>query len=325
MSAPTTSGAYSRLELGRLERADPREMWKHEAYEFTPWLRANADRLADALGIQLEITDSEHAVGAFALDLIGRDLTNDCLLIVENQLASSDHSHLGQLLTYTAGTGAATVIWIATRIRDEHRQALGWLNEQTGEHIHFFGVELELVHIGESLPAPLFNVVVLPNDWQKAVRTATSSTAAAGVKGALYAEFWEKLGDRLRSERPAWSRVRQSGQNWYPMSAPLAGCLIAAIFAGGTLRHELRIARRTAEESKAIFDQIAERRDEFEQIYGRSLTWERGGQSKVSHIADYTNADVADGAQHDSYIDWIIDAGDRLRRALDRTMVGPQA
>jgi hypothetical protein len=105
------------------------------------------------------------------------------------------------------------------------------------------------------------------------------------------------------------------------MSAPLAGCLIAAIFASGTLRHELRIARRTAEESKAVFAQIAARQDEFEQIYGQPLTWERSEHTNVSHIADYTNADVADGGQHDRYVDWIIDAGDRLRNALDRIVV----
>jgi hypothetical protein len=279
-------------------------------------LQENGDRLATALGIELEITDAEQAVGGFSLDLIGHDLTNDCLLIIENQLGGSDHGHLGQLLTYTAGTGAATIVWIATRIRDEHRQALGWLNEQTGEHVHFFGVELDLVRIGESVPAPLFNVVVMPNDWQKAVRSATAATAASGGKGVLYAEFWAKLVDRLEQEGLAWARVRRSGQNWYPMSANLPGCLLAAIFAGDTLRHELRIARRTPDESKALFDQIAAHRDEFERVYGRSLTWERGEDTNVSHIADYTSVDVTDVERHEVYIDWIIDAGRRMRNAL---------
>ena len=72
-------------ELGRLETMDVREVWAHEAHDFTPWLLANADRLAEALGIDLDLRAAEHPVGDFSLDLIGRDLTNDCELIVENQ------------------------------------------------------------------------------------------------------------------------------------------------------------------------------------------------------------------------------------------------
>ena len=138
------------VELGRLEHVDPRSVWVHEAHDFTPWLLANADRLSEALGIDLELEAAEHAVGGYSLDLVGRDITNDAVLIVENQLATTDHSHLGQVLTYAAGTGASTIVWIATAFREEHRQALDWLNESTGDEAHFFGIELQLVKIGDS-------------------------------------------------------------------------------------------------------------------------------------------------------------------------------
>src|SRR5690348_12926390 len=101
------------MELGRLTAVDPRVVWPLEAHDFTPWLLEHADALADVLGIDLELTANEHPVGGFALDLIGRDVTDDCVLIVENQLTVTDHVHLGQLLTYAAGTGAATIVWIA--------------------------------------------------------------------------------------------------------------------------------------------------------------------------------------------------------------------
>jgi hypothetical protein len=67
------------------------------------------------LGIDLELSAAEHPVGGCALDLIGRDLTNNCVLIVENQLTITDHGHLGQILTYAAGTDAGTVVWLASR------------------------------------------------------------------------------------------------------------------------------------------------------------------------------------------------------------------
>src|SRR5690349_15136925 len=121
------------MELGRLTAVDPRTVWASEDGDFTPWLLSNADRLADALGIDLELTAAEHPVGNFLLDLAGKDITNEAVLIVENQLEPTNHTHLGQLLTYAAGTGAATIVWISPAFKEEHRQALDWLNEQTGE------------------------------------------------------------------------------------------------------------------------------------------------------------------------------------------------
>ena len=121
------------LELGRLQSMDPRDVWRHEAHDFTPWLLENADVLSDALGIDLELSAAEHPVGGFNLDLVGRDLTNNCVLIVENQLSTTDHGHLGQLVTYAAGTDARTIVWISPSFREEHRQALDFLNDMGGE------------------------------------------------------------------------------------------------------------------------------------------------------------------------------------------------
>lgn len=116
------------VKLSKLENLDPRAVWLSEAHDFTPWLLAHADDLGAVLGIDIELTANEHPIGSFALDLIGRDLTNDCVLIVENQLTATDHGHLGQIVTYAAGADAGTVVWMATAFREEHRQALDWLN-----------------------------------------------------------------------------------------------------------------------------------------------------------------------------------------------------
>jgi hypothetical protein len=312
--------------LGKLERMDPRLVWKHEAHNFTPWLALNADRLAEALGIDLEILDDgvEHPVGGFSLDLLGRDITHDKPLIIENQLAGSDHGHLGQLLTYAAGTGASTIVWIATSIRDEHRQALNWLNEQTGEETHFFGVELEVVKIGSSLPAPLFNVVVLPNDWQKSVKAATASSAAGGGKALVYGGFWEKFLNAVKATRPQWSRAKQPPRgNWFPMSigAPPGMALTASFTGDGHLRYELYIDRPTPEECKAAFDQVFEQREAFESAYGRVLSWDRLDNRKASRVADYLDGVVEEHERHDEFVDWFLDCGDRMRKALSSVTI----
>ena len=100
--------------------------------------------------------------------------THGVPLIVENQIEQSDHRHLGQLLTYAAGADAGTVVWVTKGFRDEHRVALDWLNEHTGEEIRFFGLVVRALQVGDSLPAPLLEVVVQPNDWQKTVRRAAA-------------------------------------------------------------------------------------------------------------------------------------------------------
>ena len=104
-------------ELGRIEHIDAREVWPHEAHDLTPWLLDNAEILGEVLKLDIELNEAEHPVGSFSLDLIGRDLTNDCVLIVENQLEQTDHGHLGQLLTYAAGTTQGQ--WFGFRPRSE--------------------------------------------------------------------------------------------------------------------------------------------------------------------------------------------------------------
>lgn len=311
------------VELGRLEHVDPRLVWTHEAHDFTPWLLQNADRLAEALGIDLELEAAEHAVGGYSLDLVGRDLTNDAVLIVENQLDTTDHSHLGQVLTYAAGTAASTIVWIATAFREEHRQALDWLNENTSEDTHFFGIELQVVRIGESLSAPLFNVVAEPNDWQKQVRVATQAGAVSG-KGTLYVQFWSRFLDRVHAQHPDWTNSRRAGsQNWFEMKSPIKGCGISSSFAqGGRLRHELYIDSGDGDRNLELFEYFQGNREQIEAAYGTPLSWEELPNRRACRVADYSeNSRITDEERYEEFIDWFIGAGVRLRMAL--TSIAP--
>jgi alkylated DNA nucleotide flippase Atl1 len=166
-------------DIGRLTKVPPRTVWLHEANDFTPWLLENADVLTEVLGLDVELKAAEHAVGGFSLDLIGEETVSEAVVIVENQLEESDHTHLGQILTYAGGTDANHIVWVAPSFRQEHRQALEWLNERTDEDTRFFAVKIEVVRIGDSTLAPLLTLVVQPNDWGKVVRRTTSQGAAA--------------------------------------------------------------------------------------------------------------------------------------------------
>ena len=162
----------SDVELSRLVHVDLREAWQDEAAHFTPWLaeQENLELLGDALGIGLELEATEQGVGPFAADILCKEPMRDQWVLIENQLEQTDHTHLGQIITYAAGLNAVTVIWIARKFVEQHRAALDWLNEITAEGTDFFGVEVELWRIGESSAvAPKFNIISKPNAWSKQI------------------------------------------------------------------------------------------------------------------------------------------------------------
>jgi len=185
--------------LGRLRPVDLRTVWTKEASDFTPWLaeEENLTLLGETLGLRLELESVEKDVGSFRADILCKDAINDVWVLIENQLEESDHTHLGQLLTYTAGLDAVIIIWITRRFTEEHRAAMDWLNEKTGDEINFFGLEIELWRIGESLEAPKFNVASRPNGWRKRTISARDRAGLSDLQ-SLQLEFWTDLSFRLR-------------------------------------------------------------------------------------------------------------------------------
>ena len=164
--------------LAKIERVDLREAWPNEARDFTPWLAANIGELGEALGMDLELQQTEAAVGGYSLDVLATDLNEDRPVIIENQLEATNHDHLGKLLTYAAGYDANVIVWLTCKFRDEHRAALDWLNQRTGDDTQFFGVVVELLRIDQSRLAPQFRMVATPNEWRKQTITKTRSTEA---------------------------------------------------------------------------------------------------------------------------------------------------
>jgi hypothetical protein len=290
----------------------------HEARDFTPWLLENADAIAEMLALDIELSAAEHPVGPFSLDLIGRDNTNDCVLIVENQLTPTDHGHLGQLLTYAAGTEARTIVRMATDFREEHRQALDFLNFLGGENARFFGVQIGVVRIGESRPAPLFSLRAQPNDWASQTAAKAKVVSAQAGKGPLYVEFWSSFLDRIHAEHPGWTKARTPGaSNWLDLFWLRPGVRINMGFRSQQrFGAELYIDTGDADENRAIFDQLLAQRPEIEQAYGRSLLWEEMEGKRACRLDDYRPGEVTQIDHYDEYTDWAFDAYRRFRRAV---------
>ncbi len=172
--------------LGTLENVDLREAWPNEALDFTPWLSRNLDLLGRELDIKLECEDTEVDVSGLRADIVARVPEDGGRVIIENQLDEANLAHLGQLLAYVAGLEATAMVWIAPSFRDYHLAAIRWLNEHTENGFAFFAVTIQLLRVGDSLPAPRFETVERPNEWTR----ATHRSVAHNAYRQFCEEFW---------------------------------------------------------------------------------------------------------------------------------------
>ena len=183
-------------KLGKMIRiTDLRSVWPHEANDFTKWLaqEENLTLLGDAIDIELELEERESSVGSFNVDIFAKEVGTNRRVIIENQLEDTNHDHLGKLITYASGKGAEVIVWVVKRARDEHRQAIEWLNQHTDNNIGFFLLEIELWQIGDSAKAPRFNIVERPNDWSKTMKTIEGLSDTDLLKF----EFWTGFNEAI--------------------------------------------------------------------------------------------------------------------------------
>lgn len=182
-----------KYNLDKLKKVELRDVWPHEALDFTRWLseESNLAILSSAVGIELELIETESSAGSFNVDIYAQEAGTGRKVIIENQLEDTNHDHLGKIITYAAGKSAQVVIWIVRHARDEHRQAIEWLNAHTDDEAAFLLVEIEVWSIGDSLPAPRFNVVEQPNEWARAVKASEGMSETDKIKLAYWTRYRE--------------------------------------------------------------------------------------------------------------------------------------
>ena len=273
------------LGLGRLEYVDDiRTIWKHEAHDFTPWLEQNIEVLGDALGLQLTVRGREVPVGAFYLDIEAEDEHGRTVLI-ENQIAASDHGHLGQLIVYASGIKASVIVWVAAHMREEHRSALEWLNANTPPEVSFFAAEVGVVKIGVSPPAPVFKLVVEPNDWSKVVQAGSSISPVTQKRMA----FFERVFDELAVVYPKIHRPRIQPDNWASFaSGPFGNYSIT--FSKDGYRVEVYLSMGTAALTGQLYKTLLAQQTSIEDQLGFPLVWEHLEGKQASRLAMYHDA-----------------------------------
>lgn len=305
--------------LGTLERVDLRAAWASEAQHFTPWLASEAGLklLGDTIGVELELEAEEHAVGPFRADILAKrtDTPEDHWVLIENQLERTDHTHLGQLLTYAAGLQAITIIWVAAGFTEEHRAALDWLNEITTERFEFFGLEMELWRISGSAPAPKFNVVCSPNDWRRSVKDRVRPPR---VEGAItptkeqQLRYWQGLRELLLERKGPVRPQRPLPQHWANFSLGRSATWLCATVntRSGRIGVELDLNDLPG---KPWFHHLLAQRTRIEIECGCALSWEELPGRRMSRIALYRpGTDPTDEGDWPQQHAWVADMLERF-------------
>lgn len=313
-------------KLSDIQNVDLREVWPNEAADFTPWLAENISNLGDALGLELELQSREAPVGSYSLDLLAHDLGSDRPVIIENQLEATNHTHLGQLLTYASGYDAHVAVWIAKEFKDEHRQALDWLNQRSDENTEFFGVVIQVWKIDDSRPAPHFKLVATPNDWRKG-KVTTKQEGTTSERGEAYRVFFQGLVDRLSEEyqfkgvrrvKPTYVHVFPSGFSGFSYHVKFDQRKKATI--------QLFIQRGDKDQSRRIFSQLEESKEVIEAELQEPLEWVQLEDRKRCRVVAARPGAITDNQETLEEIqDWMIEKllkfkqvfGPRLKDLVD--------
>jgi hypothetical protein len=235
--------------IGEIERVPLREVWKHEAHDFTTWLQNNLDIIDDVLDLSLVSARREQAAGAFSVDLVAEDEEGNTV-IIENQLERSDHDHPGKLITYLAALEARVAIWIVSDPRPDHVGAISWLNESSSAD--FYLLKVEAIRIDESRPAPLVTLIVGPS---AETRKAGETKRELAERHHLRQQFWSPLLDRARARTQLHANRSPGTGSYLSASAGKSGLEFIYAVRQNDAQVELYIDRgkNAEEENEKIF------------------------------------------------------------------------
>jgi hypothetical protein len=302
--------------IGKLERVELREVWKHEALDFTTWMQDNIDVLGDAIGKELSNAEREQNAGSFSVDILAEDAGGDAV-VIENQLERSDHDHLGKLITYLTAFDAKTAIWISSDPRPEHVQAVAWLNESSSASFYF--LKVEAIRIGDSHPAPLLTLIVGPSDESREIGKKKKEFAE---KHEQQRRYWVALLTSSKSKTKLFTNISPTAGDWIRKGADRPG-LSYQYFCNkydSYVRFVVDREENVAGENIEILQTLMVHRDTIESDCGGALIWDMKEGRRCQYITvHFQNI----GWHEDLEPQWptmhnkMIDAMIRLEKALN--------
>jgi hypothetical protein len=267
------------------------------------------------MGLKLTVIQREQSVGDFNVDLLCEDASGK-RVIIENQLEKTDHSHLGQLLTYLVNLDASSAIWVASDPRPEHQKVINWLNESTPVDVAFYLVKIEAIRIGTSPFAPLFTVLARPDQQAKEIGEKKKEWADRHV--SRY-EFWKGLLEKSKSRTKLFASISPSKDNWIATTAGRNGISFNYYITldAGTAALYIDTDRETGQKNKQIFDELHAQKDAIEAEFGEPLEWNRADDKRHSRISKKVTVGGLASPDTWPYLqDHMIDAMIRLEKVL---------
>ena len=267
--------------ISRLESVPLRDLWRHEAHDFTTWMAENLDFVSEKLGIDLTLVERESAAGDFSVDILA-EAGDGNAVIIENQLERTDHDHLGKLITYMSNLDAKTAIWITSAPRPEHEKAVHWLNETLPADTAFYLLKIEVFRIGDSPPAPLLSIVAGPSIEAKRIGVQKKELAGRHL---MRLSFWEGLLEQANKRTSLHARISPSKDSWIGTSAGRSGLAYNYVILMNEARMELYIDTGDGETNQRIFSQLFAQRDKIESAFGDILDWQALEGRRACRIA----------------------------------------
>lgn len=299
--------------LGRLQKVDLRDAWSSESSDFTPWLAQdeNLKLLGETLGIELELDAQEKEVGPFRADILCKDTSTDNWVLIENQLERTDHTHLGQLLTYAAGLNAVTIVWIARHFTAEHRATLDWLNEHTDEKINMFGLEIELWRIGNSPIAPKFNIISQPNDWSRTVQQAAAGGGELSAHRQFQLKLWTAFKQYMEEKSSSVRCQKPLPQHWTNHAIGRTGVHLASVVSTWNSETNSNVPELRVElyldgpNAKQEFAALSLQKEQIENALGFTLVWHNPENKALTKIYARQNADFLNENLWPQQFEWL--------------------
>ena len=303
------------MELGKLEPVELRNVWKNEASDFTAWLseEKNLSKLGEALDIELTQPTTGEGVGDFSADIVAQDEEGN-KVVIENQLEKSNHDHLGKLITYAAGLGARRIVWIVRELREEHRQAIDWLNEHTDDETQFFAVKMEVYRIGNSPPAPKFDVVSTPNLLAKILRTPAAGGAPTKTKLQEF-NFWKNFVDFATAKKTKLSMRSPRPQQYYDIAIGTSKAHIALTV---NTQENLITCQVYVPREKQLFESLLKNKKIIERELGERLSWEPLPGRKASRIKLESKANLQEESKWEDYFQWLLQTAEKFHRIFQK-------
>lgn len=300
------------MKLGKLTEVEVRDLWRHEQYDFSEWLSKseNIEYLNDILGFTLVEIQKEVTVGTYRCDLLAKDETTGTKVLIENQLEQSNHDHLGKIITYASGLDATIIVWIVKEAREEHRSAIEWLNNHTDENIGFFLIELHAYRIGDSLPAPKFEVIEQPNDFIKTNKNSSTNTEESR-RAVERKEFWTKFNEIIIEKGKPFNVRKATTDHWYDVAIGTSEAHIAINLVNKD--HQI-VLELYISNNKNLFDALYQHKNEIEDKLNMTFDWDRLDGKKACRIKHIISGlDFDDHSNYDDLMTDIIDKATRMR------------